>query len=129
MTTANLDVQPGAKLVWESVITNAGGGFYPGTAEFICPENGLYSFSMTGISTNSYIDIRVNMQLMYNDQMIVTSVGFAGHGWASSTQSAVIECYNGDRVWVRCAPDIPICNIMGRTDYHATSFSGFKLGA
>ena len=128
MTTDRLDIGPGEKLVWESVITNSGGGFFPETAEFICPEDGLYFFSMTAITTNSYENIRADVQLMHGSEVLVSSSAYAHLGWGSTTQSAVIECSNGQRVWVRCRPDITVCNLQGTTGYHFTSFSGFKIG-
>ena len=108
---------------WEIVITNAGGGYFPETAEFICPQNGIYFFSINSVG-RSEDPKRVDLQLMHNNNLIVATLADTDGALGASTNSAAIHCTNGDKVWVKC--NVNPC-IMRGTLSHLTNFSGFRI--
>ena len=56
MTTPDSTLPGGASVIWESVISNVGGGYQPNSGEFICPQDGLYYF-VVSVMTN-FVDDR-----------------------------------------------------------------------
>ena len=125
MTTVDTNVGGGSTVIWESIITNVGGGYQPTTGEFTCPQDGLYYFAVS-VTTNDGDDLRAYLQLMHNGNVVVTTLAISSPKFGSSTVSAVIECTNGQKVWVRCI-QIYSCNLIGYAGEKYTSFSGVKI--
>ena len=125
MTTVVTNIPGGSTVIWESVITNVGGGYQPGTGESICQDDGLYYFA---ISIVSEVDNRVDLHLIHDGNVVTTTLAHSSYNYDASTVSAVVECTNGQRVWVRCR-DGTLCSILGFASLHFTSFSGFRIGS
>ena len=81
---------PGEKIEFEgSVITNEGGGYFPGQHEFNCPVSGLYQFILSVSATNNGNTItEIWMSDSENEVFLVTAHA-TGLSWAATI---VIQC-------------------------------------
>ena len=103
---------------WLEVVTNYGGNYKPENYSFVCPYNGVYVFSVTILTLNDQIRVRV----MKNDQELFL-VYPHGETHDMGSGSGVVECTSGDVVRV-------VVEVGGRfyattSSYHV--FSGFLL--
>ena len=109
-------------VIFDQVVTNIGNSYNPTTSQFVCPFDGVYSFSTTTLSNNDNSMVGV---LMREAQGMATSYSFViGHSVQGSI-TATFECARGERVWVKGAWD----NMMmfGNTYEMYSVFSGFLL--
>lgn len=125
MTTDAVTVSAGSKVEsWELVRTSIGGGFNPTTSEFVCPSDGTYYFSLD-VATRQ--GLRAELIIVHEDSGVASALGLAeGGGHGSASNSVIIQCTNGERVWVRCDTGYT-CYMMGNQGTF-TSFLGFRLG-
>ena len=90
-------------IIFDQVLTNAGGHYNAATSSFICPWDGIYliSVNMEGGPSND-----IHVDLMQNDVMLarvhIDEIS-GGHNRGSTT--IVTECGRGDVVWVRAGSD------------------------
>ena len=50
ITSDTMTLAAGQTMVWEEVVTNAGGSYQPGSGEFVCPDDALYFFSVNSVT-------------------------------------------------------------------------------
>ena len=125
MTSIETTIGPGEMVIWESIITNVGGGYQPTTGEFTCPQDGLYYFAVS-VTSHATEGKRAHLHIMHNGNAVVTTLAYANPAFDSSTVSAVMECTNGQKVWVQCKAGVT-CSVLGYTQEKYSSFSGFLI--
>ena len=90
-------------IVFNEIITNAGGHYSAATSSFICPWDGVYLMSVN-IESQSSNGIHVN--LMQNDVMLANmNVDDISGAFNRGSTTIVTECNRGDVVWVRAETD------------------------
>ena len=86
-------------IVFDQVLTNAGGHYNAATSSFICPWDGIYLMSVNmegGESDDIHVELmRNNIQLA---RLIIDNIS----GYNRGSTTIVTECDRGDVVWVRC---------------------------
>ena len=105
---------------WRDVVTNLGGYFNPRTSSFICPLNGDYIFSVTILTHNDHIQIKI---FKNNEVLIRVLADNDNSNLDSGSGSVVTECVSGDVVWVQVG-------VGGKFDSNKANynfFSGFLL--
>ena len=86
-------------IVFNEILTNAGGHYNAATSSFICPWDGIYLMSVN-IESQSSNGIHVN--LMQNDVMLANmNVDDIQGAFNRGSTTVVTECNRGDIVWVR----------------------------
>ena len=84
-------------VVYNIVQTNVGGAFDATTSSFTCPVHGVYLFSASVLSD---MDRQARVALHRNSEHLFNSRADAMQGENSASNSIVIECFAGDRIWV-----------------------------
>ena len=85
-------------IVFNELLTHAGGHFNTATSSFICPWDGIYLVSVTILSGQNDA---MRVQLMRNDVMLtdIQVDAIDGHNHGSTT--VVTECDRSDTLWMR----------------------------
>ena len=98
--TSERNYGAGERVVFDDVITNAGGWWNPALQEFTCPTHGLYLFMLnvqSGNNTQNGVNIIVNGAELVRVRADSASSDTYGHG----TNTVIYECQQNDRVWVQ----------------------------
>ena len=86
-------------IVFNEVLTNAGGHYSTATSSFICPWHGVYSVS---VNIQGYDSDYMSVFLMRNDAYIgFIRIEELSSGYNRGSTTIVIECDRGDILWVR----------------------------
>lgn len=111
--------------IFDTVITNEGGGYNPNLGAFTAPTQGVYVFTWTvTCSENGYIisEIVANTQAVGR-----TFADSADHADMNSPTGIVVKALNaGDNVYVRTVSIASRGNIISY-EWARTTFSGWKL--
>ena len=108
---------------FEDVETNLGGFYDNSSSMFLCPYNGVYVFS---ISTRSYTNFYMYARIVHDNRPVVgTASDEVGNDQGSAM--AIIECMNGQSVWVENYGDERVLG--GSAVIKYSSFPGFLLHA
>ena len=112
-------------VLFDSVITNTGNHYSGVTSTFVCPFDGVFSFSVSFYA--GYYG-NLNLGIMKDDELIIS--GYADyistepflntHGMSTF----VIECNAGQLVWARCAAN---GDYMYGSSTIQSHFTGFAL--
>ena len=88
-------------VIFDVVISNFGESYLQPSNVFMCPVHGVYMFNVNLITR---LGLDMIGQIYLNGE---TAAGFFARGETESTGSAlvIIECFEGDKVWVRNGPD------------------------
>ena len=90
-------------IVFDEVLTNAGGHYSEATSSFICPWDGLYLISASMQSSESD---NIHLDLMRNDVMLARMyLDDISPGYTRGSATVVTECDRGDVVWVRAGSE------------------------
>ena len=101
--TGDQSYSPNDIVVFNEVLTNAGGHFNANTSSFICPWDGIYLMSVNIESFTDHIHIDL---MMRNDVLLARMYLDATSGdYTRGSTTVVTECNRGDIVWVRCQSD------------------------
>lgn len=106
-------------IYFDTVISNYGGGFDPLTGVFECPYTGFYMFYVS-VTAEVEENADMNIHLENTGDLVQVMPNFSDYDSASN--SAFIECLEGQRVYVRSGS--PNFNFGGNK---RNSFSGFLV--
>ena len=117
-------VQDGERFQFQTVLTNAGGWYYPETSDFTCPFDGYYMFTFTLLTHQNL----VARGYIYPEEgqlgplTIADSSSDIRNHYGSGTSTHFVHCKQAEKVWVASA---------GLSDIHAyyTIFSGMLITA
>ncbi|XP_062611256.1 uncharacterized protein LOC134273095 [Saccostrea cucullata] len=113
-------------IIFDNIITDIGGNYNQHSGDFICPENGVYTFSWTLFcSRGGYI----YSQIVVNSNS-VGALFCSGQGAdeiRATTGVVVVEINQGDVVYIRTHPSNPIVGTLYSKTTYRSSFSGWKL--
>ena len=122
------DYTAGNVVIFDKSITNIGNHYNSDTSNFICPFDGIYSFSVSIYAGNGRDDM--NIHLMRNDELIIGGYaydnGYDNEVISNSMISVVFECNITQVVWVRCG-DYSNHMISYQSHDMASHFTGFLL--
>ena len=109
-------------VLFDSVITNTGNHYSPNTSAFVCPYDGIFSFSVSfysGFGKNLYLDI------MRDDQQIIRGLADDDDDYdlTHAVSTVVIECNAGQLVWARCGSYTDFMYGDGARTSHFTGFA------
>ncbi|XP_033749001.1 complement C1q-like protein 4 [Pecten maximus] len=112
-------------LHFDSVQTNDGNAYNPGTGTFTCPETGTYMFhwSINQATPTHGLGGTISTSLLKNGMLTASLQTGDNNVPASSSNSAILHLRAGDRVYVQIAQASSDAYI-GQT---YSGFSGFKL--
>ena len=85
-------------IVFNEVLTNAGGHYNAATSSFLCPWNGIY---MISANIEGFLSSNIDVDLMRNDVMLARMYIDDISGYNRGSTTIVTECDRGDVVWVR----------------------------
>ena len=112
------------KIIFDKVLTNAGGAYSGNTGIFTCPHDGVYVFTWTlrtqggqGCSTHPNIN---GVQQISLDAHVDLG-GVPSYAYSQSTMSGTFRLSKGDRVYIQTAG----CTLFLPSPHNA--FSGWKL--
>ena len=57
ITAATTTLSPGETVIWDEIRVNEGGYFVPGSGEFVCPDEGLYYFSVSAATPRNLFNL------------------------------------------------------------------------
>ncbi|XP_053378356.1 uncharacterized protein LOC123524627 [Mercenaria mercenaria] len=108
---------------FDKVLLNEGQAFDTVLHVFICPVNGTYVFQSALMSSHTE---HIQTEIVKDNNALVRmyAAGATGsHGFDQGFNSAIVQCYKGERVWVR------VRNRYGTEVFSAlfSSFSGYIL--
>ena len=110
-----------AVVKFDHIITNIGNAYDNGTGYFTCPEEGVYSFSWSFLTSPGK---HFHTELVVDGIIITyTFLNAARHeARLASSNSAVVKLISGNKVWLRAHGKYAIY-----TEKNWSSFSGFKI--
>ena len=117
---------PGERIEFNNILTNVGAGFRPEQNEFLCPTSGLYLFIH---SSASYSRDNAITEIVLDGTILVTLYAASGDN-AATSNSVVIHCGSGSRVYITCG-GVQACRLHG-TEHGYTNtvtFSGYLVDA
>ena len=109
-------------VLFDSVITNTGNHYNAETSAFVCPYDGVFSFSASfysGYNDEFYLDI-----MRDDEQIIRGNADYFASKYINAMSTVVIECNAGQRVWARCGHSY---GDMYSDSYKQSHFTGFAL--
>ena len=113
----------GDHIEFPEVITNVGGGYNAQQHEFICPTSGIYLFSTSLVSGWDILN-GISIVVDGNRMIWPWTDGRSGNQRGQGTAVLMVECQQGQKVWVECQSDT--CIIWDNQDNYCT-FSGTLL--
>ena len=111
-----------AVVKFDHIITNIGNAYDKGTGYFTCPEEGVYSFSWSFLTSPGK---HFHTELVVDGTVITFNfLDAADHSKAklASSNSAVVKLKRGNKVWLRTHG-----KYAQYTERNWSSFSGFKI--
>ena len=117
---------PGERIGFGTIITNEGGGFLPSQNEFLCPQKGLYMFSLASVrygeSNNGIVEI-------WMDETLLVTTFAATSNNAATSNAVFIQCDSGSRVYVQCSQIEHSCSMYGNNNgyVNTVTFSGMLV--
>ena len=118
------NLQQGDIAIFDSVITNSGNHYSADTSSFMCPFDGIFSFSVSfyaGSNGNLLLEL---MQEEYVIRGYADEDSSLDYHYTHGMISVVIECYIGQRVWIRCGDD---SDFIYGDSIRQSHFTGFAL--
>ena len=124
----NLNLFPDDRIRFDEVLTNLGGHYNSQTHEFVCPDNGLYVFSVTTQTPQSATPWTVSRLMMQGKVVVegpITYVATPEHDSGSASITVVLQCTQNYTIYVEAqnAHNFPYNSYGARL----TSFTGYKL--
>ncbi|KAH9524872.1 Complement C1q-like protein 2 [Bulinus truncatus] len=119
----NAQQQPNSQVIYHNVITNVGDAYDSSTGAFTCPIQGLYSFSVGGLSmpgNTMVLDLYVSGRYLISIQ----AIDRLNH--PSGSRTVVIECKKGEKVYVINRGFVTVY-ATGGPNYEHNIFSGFLI--
>ena len=114
-------------IVFGSELTNVGSNYQLESSTFICPTNGVYSFTVT-LHNQEFITTQDYVVDIVKEGVGLVTVFSNYKDLYQSTGSVTVECLRGERVWVQC--NVSVGCIMRNFDtYYYNMFSGFLVYA
>ena len=115
----------GERIEFPDVITNIGSYYNSNLNEFKCPVSGMYMFTTSTMSSNGLIGLT---SIMLDGTLTVATYADGSNDglhdqFGHSTNFVIVECDEGQRVWVQC---FSICELYDDLFRYAT-FSGILL--
>ena len=87
------------KVDFPVVLSNIGNGYDPSTSQFTCLVSGVYMFSVAVMTT---IDSTGLVHIMVDDvRKVATYADGRGSHHGHSTNMVVVECTQGQKVWIQ----------------------------
>ena len=109
-------------IVFNEVLTNAGGHYNAATSSFICPWHGVYLISASIECVHS---ARIDVDLMRNYTFLVSIFIDDISALNRGSTSIVVECDRGDKLWVRARLGGIINGYNGRNVFSAHMIQRF----
>ena len=108
-------------ILFDSVITNTGNHYSGETSAFVCPYDGVFSFS---VSFYSGINDNLSLDIMRDDELIISGyANYSDNDYTHGMSTVVIECNVGQLVWARCVSYDDYMYGDGITESHFTGFA------
>ncbi|XP_060082099.1 complement C1q tumor necrosis factor-related protein 5-like, partial [Ylistrum balloti] len=85
-------------IVFDQVLTNVGAAYEPSTGIFVCPYSGLYEFAATIVSNGDQKNL--DAEIVKNGNRLAR-LHSTIYGFDQGTQVVIVQCEEGQRVWVR----------------------------
>ena len=86
-------------IIFDEILTNAGGHYNAATSSFICPWDGVYLISA---NMEGFFGSNIDIDLMRNDVMLARMyVDDISSAYNRGSTTIVTECDRGDIVWVK----------------------------
>ncbi|KAJ8306749.1 hypothetical protein KUTeg_015790 [Tegillarca granosa] len=103
--TAKLNNYPttSSAIIFQTVITNIGGGYNNRNGIFYCPKAGLYMFTASMMSVKKYY---VDGYIMKNNKFTIRlheHIGSRNNHYPSASTTVMLRLAIGDKVWVKGA--------------------------
>ena len=119
---------PESRLRFDNVLTNLGGHYDTLHHYFICPDNGLYVFSVTTQTPDPATPWSVSRLLMDGEVIVegpITYTTTQSYDSGSASTTVVLQCVEDTTIYVeaQAAHDFPYNSYGARL----TSFTGYKL--
>ena len=117
------DYSTNTRVSFPVVITNVGGGYDAATNVFTCPRTGVYLFNVAILSQRNelgVVDIVVN-----GVQKFSAYADGRANTWDHASNGAVLECKQGQKVWVQTHSNSEYQSI--HTQWNYGTFSGMLL--
>ena len=115
--TESVSYEIGDVVIFDSVESNIGGFYNEKASVFVCPNNGMYIFSLSVTCEM----LQINADLMIDDNAFVTVRCHNDH-YSQGNVVAVTECYSNQKVWAQVTY---AGSLAGNSTDRYTSFSGF----
>ena len=116
--------ETGDRIEFPDVITNIGGWYNNYFHEFTCPMLGVYTFSVSVMSSIGGI---ARVKIMIDGIVMVTALtdGTSTAQYGHSTNIVIVECDQGQKVWAECNKDC----VFYDNSFRYTTFSGMLIHA
>jgi hypothetical protein len=113
MSTSLINPSRYHTVIFDTAITNVGGGYHPNTGVFIVPESGLYVFTWVQRMWSAAIH---GTELMVNKAVVGSLFMTSGTNDDNSVTGVVVVHVNQGDMFVRTQGDSNVGNI--GSDYH-----------
>ena len=119
---------PGSRLMFDNVLSNYGGHYHPLHGLFLCPDNGIYVFTLSVHTLDAETPWSVARLMLEGEVIIqgpITYLTTASHDSGSASTTVVLQCTQGLTVYAeaQAAHDFQF-NSYGA---ELTSFTGFEF--
>ncbi|KAK3577172.1 hypothetical protein CHS0354_037510 [Potamilus streckersoni] len=109
-------------VLYDKIFTNLGNGYNKQTGVFTCPVEGIYLFHLHAYDMNT--DKAMWLELMHNDDFIVSVSGYASH--SSGGNTVILHLRIGDKIQVKGREQQQF-SLFGQQDEIYSTLSGFLL--
>ncbi|KAH9489924.1 hypothetical protein Btru_038463 [Bulinus truncatus] len=120
-TNGKLDAN--SQVIFKNVLANVGGAYDVNTGAFTCPKQGLYSFTVGGLSTPGNW---MAWDLYVNGRYLITVHAYDRADHTSGSRTVLIECKKSERVYVMNKVAVTVFENNDKT-YQHNIFSGFLI--
>ena len=121
VATKDRENEIGDIVMFDSAISNIGDFYNTDTSSFICPFDGVFSFSTSfysGIEHNVYIAIMLD-----SFEVIRGYVPYSENEYTHGNSTIVMECKAFERVWTKCVSGDALVFSEGSIKSHFTGFA------
>ena len=119
---------PGGRLMFDNVLANFGGYYHPLHGYFLCPDDGLYVFSLSVYTPDADTPWSVSRLMVEGDVFMhgpISYITTTSYDSGSASATVVLQCTQGLTVYAEAqdSHDFPFHSYGAEL----TSFTGFKL--
>ena len=119
---------PGGPLIFDNILANHGGHYHPLHGLFLCPDNGLYVFSLSVHTPDDETPWSVSCLVLQGDIVMrgpISYLATTSHDSGSASSTVVLQCTQGFTVYAEAESSHDF--LFNSYGAELTSFTGFKL--